>query len=136
MRLPASRTLHHHPRLPHPVFRRAPRDGTVGLRNPASCDPVREKGDQVFGERSQATTGFSDDTTAAGDFFPNNDFFPDINNLFIDDMAAPDNTGNASGSSSSAPASYVLLYLLLDIILSLLLLGTICLIVVLSSSLL
>jgi hypothetical protein len=38
--------------LPHPVLRRAPRAGTVGLRNPVSCDPVRERGDKVFGERS------------------------------------------------------------------------------------
>src|SRR5438132_13583546 len=117
MRLPHSRALRCHPNLSHPVFRRAPRDRTVGLRNPASCDPLRERGDQVFGERSHATTGFSDDTTAVEDFFPNNDFFPDINNLFIDDMVAPDNTGNASGSSSFAPAPYMLLYLLLEIIL-------------------
>src|SRR5438132_7432593 len=104
MRLPHSKALRSRSSLPHPVFRRAPRDGTVGLRNPASCDPVRKRGDQVFGERSHATTGSSDDTTVAEDFFPNDDFFPDINNLFIDDMVAPDNTGNLSGSSSSAPA--------------------------------
>ena len=112
MRLPASRTLHRHPRLPHPVFRRAPRDGTVGLRNPASCDPVRERGDQVFRERSRATTGLSDDTTAAEDFFLND-------SLFIDDMATPDNTSNQIGSSSSAP--YVFLPQLLEIMLGLLL---------------
>src|SRR3954462_15725067 len=39
--------------LPHPVLRRAPRAGTVGLRNPAASSPVREKGDKVFGERYQ-----------------------------------------------------------------------------------
>src|SRR6266498_1273877 len=104
MRLPGFRALHRRPSLSHPVFQRAPRDGTVGLRNPASCNPVRERGDQVFGERSHATTGPSDDTTAAEDFFPNDDFFPDIGNLFIDDMDAPDNTGNAIGSSSSTSA--------------------------------
>jgi hypothetical protein len=38
--------------LPHPVLRHAPRAGTVGLRNPVSCDPVRERGDKVFRERS------------------------------------------------------------------------------------
>src|SRR5438105_15480411 len=109
MRLPTSRILRRHPRPPHPVFRCAPRDGTVGLRNPAPCDPVRERGDQVFGERPHATTGLSDDTTAAEDFFPNDDYFPDVNNLFINDMAAPENNvGNSIGSSSSAPAPYVL----------------------------
>src|SRR6266540_3457918 len=102
MRLPASRTLRRRPRLPHPVFWRAPRDGTVGLRNPASCAPIRERGNQVFGERLRATTGLSDDTTAAEDFFPNDDYFPDIDNLF-DDMVAPDNTGKQLGSSSSTP---------------------------------
>src|SRR6266540_6990957 len=65
MRLPRSRALRCHPNLSHPVFRRAPRDGTVGLRNPTSCDPVRERGDQVFGEHPHATIGLSDNTTAA-----------------------------------------------------------------------
>src|SRR5438105_11903188 len=102
MRLPpSSRALRCHLRLPHPVFRRAPRDGTVGLQNPASCDPVRERGDQVFGERSRATTGISSDTTTE-DFFPNDDFFPDVDSLFVD-MTTPDNTDNPIGSSSSAP---------------------------------
>ena len=100
MRLPAFRTLRHRPRLSHPIFWPALRNGTVGLRNPASCDPVRERGDQVFGEHLSATTGLSDDTTAAEDFFPNDDYFPDIDNLF-DDMFAPD--GNQLGSSFSTP---------------------------------
>src|SRR5438105_957018 len=104
MRLSSSRILRHRPRLPRPVFRCAPRDGTVGLRNPASCDPVRERGDQVFGERSRTTTSLSDDTTVVEDFFPNDDYFPDIDNLFVNDMATPDNTGNSIGSSSSTPA--------------------------------
>src|SRR5438105_2716146 len=109
MRLPTSKTLRRRPRPLHPVFRRAPRDRTVGLRNPASCDPVRERGDQVFGERSHATTGFSHDTDPAEDFFPNDDFFPNINNLFVSDMATTDNTntGNQIGFSSSTPAPYV-----------------------------
>ena len=38
--------------LPHPGLRRAPRVGTVGLRNHTTLSPVREKGDKVFGERS------------------------------------------------------------------------------------
>src|SRR5438132_12386012 len=114
MRLPPSfRALRRRSRLPHPVFRRAPRDETVGLRNPASCDPVRERGDQVFRERSRATIGISSDTTAE-DFFPNDDFFPDIDSLFVD-MSTPDNTGNPIGSSSFAP--YVLLPYLLEIML-------------------
>ena len=133
MRLPASRTLRRCPRLPHPIFRRAPRDGTIGLRNPASCDPVRKRGDQVFGERLRATTGLSDDTTATEDFFPNDDFVPNIDNLFVDDMATPDNTGNQIGSSSFAP--YVFLPQLLEIMLGLLLF-VICLDMLLSSSLL
>ena len=65
--------------------------GTAGLRNPASCDPVRERGDQAFGERTRATAGC--------DYFPNDDFFPDIGNLFIDDMG---DTGDGSGSAPAA----------------------------------
>ena len=103
MRLSRSKILRRHPSLPHPVFRRVPRDGTVGLRNPASCDPVRERGNQVFGERTRATTGFFTD---ADDCFPNDDFFPDINNLF-GDMATDVDTGNTS--SSAVP--YVFLFL-------------------------
>src|SRR5438128_3255110 len=81
MRLPSSRTLRRRPRPLHPIFRRAPRDGIIGLRNPAPCDPVRERGDQVFRERPHATTGLSDDTTAAEDFFPNDDYFPSVDNF-------------------------------------------------------
>nr|XP_051192286.1 uncharacterized protein LOC127305803 [Lolium perenne] len=86
MRLPlGSRALRRRSRLLHPVYRRAPLDRTAGLRNPVSCAPVRERGDKVFGERSTATAGFNIDTEA-DDYFPNDDFFPDISNLF-DDMA-------------------------------------------------
>ena len=108
-RRPSSRILRRRfPSLLHPVFRRAPVEGTVGLRNPASCDPVRERGDQVFGERTRATTGF--------DFFPNDDFFPDIANLFIDDM------GDANGSAvAAAAAPYVFLIFLFDMLLEFLL---------------
>ena len=97
------------PSLLHPVFRRAPVEGTVGLRNPASCDPVRERGDQVFGERTRATTGF--------EFFPNDDFFPDITNLFIDNMG--DDMGNSSGATAAAP--YVFLIFLYEVLLEFLL---------------
>ena len=100
-RRPSSRTLRRRlPSLLHPVFRRAPVEGTVGLRNPASCDPVRERGDQIFGKRTRATTDF--------EFFPNDEFFPDIDNLFIDDMG---------DSGSSAAAQYVFLIFLLEILL-------------------
>ncbi|XP_071683135.1 uncharacterized protein [Lolium perenne] len=98
MRLPlGSRALRRRSRLLHPVYRRAPLDGTAGLRNPVSCDPVRERGDKVFGERSTATAGFNIDTEA-DDYFPNDDFFPDISNLFSD-MALNSDNGNTGSSS-------------------------------------
>ena len=81
----------HRSRLLHPVLRRAPRDGTVGLRNPATRDPVRERGDKVFGERYRATTGFFCNTDV-DDYFPDDDFFPDIDVIFGNmntDGAAP-----------------------------------------------
>jgi hypothetical protein len=86
---------------------RAPRAGTVGLRSPDACDPLRESGDKVFGERFCATTDF---ITDVDEFFPDDDFFPDISSLY-DDIG--DNTGNANGSSSTVP--YVLLILLVEI---------------------
>jgi hypothetical protein len=70
--------------LLHPLFRCAPDDGTIGLRNPASHEPVRVRGDQVFGERFCATT---DGITSTDDSFPDEDFFSDISGLYIDDMA-------------------------------------------------
>jgi hypothetical protein len=70
--------------LLHPLFWHAPDDRTVGLRNPASCEPVRVRGDQVFGEHFCATT---DGITSTDDSFPDEDFFPDISALYIDDMA-------------------------------------------------
>nr|XP_051205120.1 protein FAR1-RELATED SEQUENCE 5-like [Lolium perenne] len=85
MRLPlGSRALRRRSRLLHPVYRRAPLDGTTGLRNPVSCDPVRERGDKVFGEHSTATAGFNIDTEA-------DDYFPDISNLFSDMALNSDN---------------------------------------------
>ena len=101
-----SRTLRHRfPSLLHPVFRRAPVEGTVGLRNPASCDPVRERGDQVFGERNRAT--------ADGDYFPNDDFVPNLGHLFLDDMG--DNRDTAAATAAAAP--YVFLIFLFEILL-------------------
>ena len=107
--MPLRMVSHHHSRslrrqasLLHPSFRCAPGEGTSGLRNPASRDPVRERGNQVFGERTRATAG-SDD-------FANDDFFPDLGNLILDDMG--DNV-NAGGASPAAP--YVILSFLFEI---------------------
>jgi hypothetical protein len=69
--------------LLHPLFQRAPHDGTVGLRNPTSREPIRVRGDQVFGKRFYVTT---DVITSTDDSFPDEDFFPDISGLYIDDM--------------------------------------------------
>ena len=38
------------------------------------------RGDQVFGERLRATTGNT--TSSSDNDFPDDDFFPDVNNLF------------------------------------------------------
>ena len=61
---------------------------SAGLRNLASCDPVRERGDHLFGERPYATIGLLFIVAANGDIpndeFPNDDFFPDGNDLFSD----------------------------------------------------
>jgi len=88
---PRSRSLRRRPSLLHPFFRRAPLGGIVGLRNPASRDPVWERGDQVFGEPTRATAG--------SDYFSDDDFFPDVSNIFINEMG--DN--GASGSTPAAP---------------------------------
>ncbi len=112
--------------LPHSVLQRAPRDGTVGLRNPASRDPARERSDKVFGERSHATTGFFSNTDA-DDYFPNDDFFPDVDDL-LGNMSS---SANASGSSS---APYVLLVFLSDMM-QYVLLFPICLDLFISSNL-
>jgi hypothetical protein len=42
------------------------------------------RGDQVFGERFCATT---DGITSTDNSFPDEDFFPDISALYINDMA-------------------------------------------------
>ena len=109
------------PSSPHPVFRRAPRDGTVGLWNPASCEPVRVRGDQVFGERPRATTG---NTTAfSDDDFPNPDFYPDIRDLF-NDLNMGDNDTAAAATAAAPAAPYVLLSFLYEIILDLFVIRT------------
>src|ERR1044072_8302686 len=102
---PRSRSLRRRPSLLHPFFRRAPLEGTAGLRNLASRDSVRERGDQVFGERTRATADSDDD------YFSNDDFFPDVGNLSINDMG--DNS--ASGSIPFAP--YVICSSLFEIML-------------------
>ena len=93
-----SRSLRRQASLLHPSFRRAPGEGTAGLRNPASRDPVRQRGDQVSGERTRATAG-------------SDDFFPDLGNLILDDMG--DNV-NAGGAAPTAP--YVILSFLFEIV--------------------
>ena len=57
-----------------------------------------------FGERTRATTG--------SDYFSNDDFFPDIGNLFIDNMG-----DNGDGSGSTPAAMYVFLSFLFQILL-------------------
>jgi hypothetical protein len=52
------------------------------------------RGDQVFGERFCATT---DGITSADNSFPDEDFFPDISSLYIDDMA-DDAVANANAN--------------------------------------
>jgi hypothetical protein len=94
--------------LLHPVLRRAPRAGTVGLRNPVSCDHVREKGDKVFRERSARLLAITD--AHEEDVFPNEDFFPDIDNLFSDMSLTDDNT-NGDSATASAPTPYVFLFI-------------------------
>src|ERR1041385_9497529 len=88
-----SRSLRRRPSLLHPFFRRAPQEGTAGLRNSASRDPVRERGDQVFGERPRATAD-------SDDYFSDDDFFPDVGSLSINDMG--DTNTNTSGSTPAA----------------------------------
>ena len=96
-----SKLLRRHTSLLHPSFRHAPREGTAGLRNPASCDPVRERGDQVFGESNRSTA--------------DGDHFPDIGSLFIDDDMG--DNGNNTNTAAAAAAPYVPLSALYEIFL-------------------
>jgi hypothetical protein len=75
----------------------APPFRTVGFQNCAASSHVWEKGDKVFGESFRATTGF---ITDADDAFRNDDFFPDVDDLF-DDMADITNNGHAAASASA-----------------------------------
>ncbi|KAK1630093.1 hypothetical protein QYE76_004408 [Lolium multiflorum] len=103
MRLPVSSSLRRRLRLPHPVRRRAPTAGTVGLRNPASREPVRVRGNQVFGERSGATTGI---TTSSSDdeFLHTDNFFPDLSDFF-DNLNMGDNDAAVKQINSSSVAA-------------------------------
>lgn len=72
--IPSSRALRRL-RLSHSASRHAPRSVAAGLWNPASCDPVLERGNKVFEELSHVTVG---------SFFilDVNDYFPDSGDLY------------------------------------------------------
>jgi hypothetical protein len=55
------------------------------------------RSDQVFGERFCATT---DGITSTDNSFPDEDFFPDISTLYIDDMA--DNASANANTNTNA----------------------------------
>ena len=73
--------------------------------------PVREKGDKVFGERSARllTDSFDTDAPDSADYFPDDDFFPDVDNL-LDDMAGEDTDPKSSATAAAVP--YVFFFLL------------------------
>lgn len=85
---------------------------TVGLRNSTSCDPTRERGNQVFGERPCVIVGSLFIMTANCDI-PDDDFFLDVDHL-LGDM-----TNDAPASSSAAP--HVILSSLIGLVFGLLL---------------
>jgi hypothetical protein len=58
------------------------------------------RSDQVFGERFCATTN---GITSIDDSFPDEDFFPDISSLYIDDMA--DKAGANANTNLNANAN-------------------------------
>jgi hypothetical protein len=58
------------------------------------------RGDQVFGKCFCATT---DGITSTDDSFPDEDFFPDISSLYIDDMA--DDAGANANANLNANAN-------------------------------
>jgi hypothetical protein len=70
---------------------------------------------KVFGEHSSAITDFIF-ITKADNFFPNDDFFPNINNLF-DNMGDNTNNANVKVNASSSSGLYVILPLLYEIML-------------------
>ena len=114
-RLPVSSSLRRRLRLPHPVRRRAPTAGTVGLRNPASREPVRVRGNQVFGERSRATTGI---TTSSSDdeFLRNDNFFPDNLDTFFGNLTMGDNIDAAKYAILSVLFQFLGLVSVVDVI--------------------
>jgi hypothetical protein len=57
------------------------------------------RGDKVFGERFCTTT---DGITSTNVSFSDEDFFPDISSLYIDDMA-DDASANANANPPAAP---------------------------------
>ncbi|KAK1665783.1 hypothetical protein QYE76_053942 [Lolium multiflorum] len=74
-----------------------------GHRNPASRRPVRVRGNQVFGERLRVTTG---NTTSSDDDFPNDGFFPDIDNLNMgDNQDASANIAAVAAAAANAGRS-------------------------------
>jgi len=108
--------------LSHLSSWRAPGSETAGLRNPASCDPVQERGGQVFGERPYATAEVLFIVAANGDItndeFPNDDFFPDVNDLFSDmtiGTSAPSATAPYAILSSLLGLAFGLLLIAIDI---------------------
>jgi hypothetical protein len=94
-------------------LQRAPRAGTVALRNPVSCDPVWERG-RFLGALYATTDEFFITDAREEDVFPNEDFFPDIDNLFGDMSLTDDNT-KVGFVSALAPTPYVFLRLAIDL---------------------
>ncbi|KAK1603864.1 hypothetical protein QYE76_027537 [Lolium multiflorum] len=68
---------------------------------PASREPVRVRGNQVFGERSGASTGI---TTSSSDdeFLHNDNFFPDLSDFF-DNLNMGDNDAAANVAAATRP---------------------------------
>jgi hypothetical protein len=94
-------------RLSHPLFR--PTSKTPPLVN---RDPVRMRGDQVFRERFRATI---DDITSTDVSFSDDDFFPDISNLNINDMAdGADVNQNAIHATAPYAIFFYLQFLVLE----------------------
>ena len=61
------------------------------------------------------TTGcFNTDDPVADDYFPDDDFFPDVHD-FLDDMAGEDTDPKSSASAAAVP--YVFLFFLLGVLL-------------------
>lgn len=70
----------HSLRLLLSTSRRALQSGTTGLRKPASCDPIRVRGDQAFVERFCATVGFFSNVRR---LLPNYNYLSDIGDLLF-----------------------------------------------------